>query len=86
MAALSTVLRDELERDSQRHLPRDSGTGFAALATQDLRAAINAIDDWADSNASAFNLAIPQPARGALNLKQKTYLLAYVIFKRAGIV
>lgn len=47
-----------------------------------LRAAIDAIDDWVEENAASFNLAIPQPARGALSARQKAGLLNYVVTRR----
>jgi hypothetical protein len=53
-----------------------------ALTKADLRAAVNAIDGWADANAGAFNTAIPQPARSALSAKQKALLLMMVIRRR----
>lgn len=56
--------------------------GTISISKADLRAAINAIDVWADDNASEFNLAIPQPARGSLTAKQKAWLLMAVIAKR----
>jgi hypothetical protein len=56
------------------------------LTKANVRDAINAIDDWVDTNASAFNTAIPTPARTEMTVKQKTFALAYVIFKRAGIL
>lgn len=52
------------------------------LVKADLRAAVNAVDDWVDANAAAFNTAIPQPARGALTAKQKAKLLFYVVNRR----
>ena len=52
------------------------------LSKPDLRAAVNAIDDWVDANAAAFNTAIPQPARGTLTAKQKAQLLFHVVSKR----
>ncbi len=52
------------------------------LSKVDLRAAVNAIDDWVDTNTAAFNSAIPQPARGALTTKQKANLLLYVVTQR----
>ena len=54
-------------------------TGKAAL-----RAAIDAVDDWLDANATAFNQAIPQPARSALTAAQKLELLYIVARKRFG--
>lgn len=53
-----------------------------ALTKADLRAAVDAIDTWVDDNASAFNLAIPQPARGVLSTKQKAELLLVVVRRR----
>lgn len=52
----------------------------------ELRAAIDAIDNWVDSNATSFNAAIPQPARSALTTKQKAALLMYVVQKRFGVL
>lgn len=52
------------------------------ITKADLRAALNAADQWADDNASEFNLAMPQPARGSLTAKQKALLLMFVIAKR----
>lgn len=52
------------------------------LSKTDLRAAINAVDDWLDANAASLNSAIPQPARGALTTAQKTELVFYVMHKR----
>jgi hypothetical protein len=52
------------------------------LTKADLRAAVDAIDQWADDNAAAFNVAIPLPARTALTAKQKAQLLFYVVRRR----
>ena len=60
-----------------------SGTRTAvSIVKADMRAAVNAIDDWVQANASAFNTAIPQPARGALSTQQKAKLLWYVVQRR----
>lgn len=60
-----------------------SGTRTAvSIVKADMRAAVNAIDDWVQANASAFNTAIPQPARGALTTQQKAKLLWYVVQRR----
>lgn len=40
-------------------------------------------DRSTDANAAEFNTAIPVAARTALNTKQKTQLLVYVIKRRA---
>lgn len=52
------------------------------LSKVDLRAAVNAIDVWVDTNTSAFNTAIPLPARTSLTTKQKANLLLYVVKRR----
>jgi hypothetical protein len=52
------------------------------LNKTDLRAAVNAIDVWVDSNAASLNTAIPQPARGALSQTQKTRLFLAVVSRR----
>lgn len=62
---------------------RDSSVGaMAALTKPQLRAAVDAADDWANSNATAFNSALPVAARNALTGPQKALLLSYVINKR----
>jgi hypothetical protein len=55
---------------------------FFGMSKTDLRAAVNAADQWADDNASSFNLAIPQPARGAMTAKAKARLLVWVVERR----
>ena len=52
------------------------------LTKPEFLAAVNAVDAWVDLNASAFNLAIPQPARGVLTARQKAELLYRVALKR----
>lgn len=53
-----------------------------SITKADLRAAVDAADAWADSNAAAYNTAIPQPARGALTAQQKARILLFVIRRR----
>lgn len=40
----------------------------------DLRAAVDAMDDWWDTVKVSGNQAIPQPARSALTARQKKYI------------
>lgn len=56
--------------------------GAVAVTKQDLRAAVDALDDFMDTNAGAINAAIPQPARGGLTTSQKALLLMYVVKQR----
>lgn len=53
-----------------------------SIAKADLRAAVDAVDEWIEANMASFNAAIPQPARGALSAKQKALLLAFVLRRR----
>lgn len=57
-----------------------------SITKADLRAAINAADDWIDANSASFNAALPQPARGALSATQKTFLFVYVAMRRRGML
>ena len=53
-----------------------------SITRQDLRLAVNAVDDWLEANAVAANAAIPQPARAALSASQKAAILMYVTARR----
>lgn len=59
------------------------GLGLDLTKTQ-LRAAVDAVDDWCDTNATSFNQTIPAAARSALTPAEKALLLAYVAMRRAG--
>lgn len=83
MALLDEPSRVEVWRD----IMRDAAVGtFGSLTKAELRAAVDAVDAWADANAAAYNSAIPQPARGVLTAKQKALLLMYVAAKRHNIL
>lgn len=76
------ALLDEANRQALRNYwMRRFGTH---ITKDDLRAAINATDDWIDANAAAYNAAIPQPARAQLTSDQKTLLFCFVALRRAG--
>ena len=51
-----------------------------------LRAAIDATDTWIDTNAAAFNSALPAPFRTGATQTQKTILFCWVAMRRAGIL
>ena len=63
---------------------RDNRDTVGAMTKAHLRDAVNAIDDFLETNAAAVNTAIPQPARGALSTTQKARLIAYVALRRWG--
>jgi len=52
------------------------------ITKPDLRAAVNAIDDFMNNNASTLNAALPLPARTELTTEQKALILTYVVNKR----
>lgn len=83
MAVLSDSDRAQLHAEFMRVAANVQALG---ITKAELRAAVNAVDDWAEANTAAFNSAIPQPARGAMSTKQKALLLNYVTNKRAGIL
>lgn len=80
MAVLSDADRAELWAQFMRDL--SAVREATALSKADLRAAINAADAWADSNAASYNTALPQPARNTLTAAQKARILSYVIARR----
>lgn len=47
-----------------------------------LRAVVDAMDDWWETVAAAGNSAIPQPQRGILTTKQKAALFMMVLRRR----
>lgn len=48
------------------------------LSKSDLRAAVDATDQWIEDNQASFNQALPLPARTALTQKQKVRLFMEV--------
>lgn len=84
MAVLTSAERQALWAELMRDLSNRGEP--VALTKQDLRAALDAADDWAEANAASFNAAIPQPARAQLTARQKAMLLAWVITRRWEVV
>lgn len=80
MAVLSDPDRAGLHAQIMHDLSVDHDS--CAVTKADLRAALNAADDWANSNAASFNSALPLPARTALTAQQKARLLMAVIKRR----
>lgn len=80
MAVLSDPDRVLCWRDAM-----DRSYDIGTVVKTDLRTAINDIDAWVDANASAFNTAISQPARGALTSRQKAALLMIVVARRFAV-
>lgn len=80
MAVLSEGDRAAIHGSYMREEPGAHGD----ISKAEIRAAVNALDDWFDTNASTINQAIPLPARTTLTLAQKSRLVRYVIAKRYG--
>lgn len=76
MAVLPNPDRAEVWADYIRQT-----TGLA-VTKADLRAAVDAVDSWLNTNAASYNTAIPQPARSTLSASQKAKLLMHVVNKR----
>jgi len=51
-----------------------------------IKAAIDATDQWIDDNASLFNSALPAAFRNTATAEQKTQLFCMVALKRAGLL
>lgn len=63
---------------------RDTTLSLAGVTKPDIKAAVDATDDWIDANQASFNTALPQPFRGTASLSVKTLLFCYVAMRRAG--
>lgn len=81
MAVLPDLDRERIWRWFMRR-----NTGSCGFTKADLRAAINATDDWIDTNATAYNLALPVAFRTSASLAQKTLVFCWVAMRRAGIL
>ncbi len=78
------VLSDADRVDEWAGFMSDASSRFELidLTKQDLREAVNAVDDWIDANAAAFNQALPVAARTSLTAAQKAELLMRVVRRR----
>jgi hypothetical protein len=65
------VLSEQERFDVWAEAMRGRVPGALELTKPELRAAVDAMDDWIDANSASFNSSIPQPARAALTTKQK---------------
>jgi hypothetical protein len=79
MPALSEADREAIFNEM---IAKNRAGEIDSLTRAELRAAIDATDDWTVANAASYNSALPQPARGVLTAPQKALLLSYVIRRR----
>lgn len=75
------ALSAQQNREAAVLMVRDE-PGLETMSKTDLAAAVAAADQWVTDNATAFNLALPQPFRGTATAAQKAALLSYVALRR----
>lgn len=80
MALLSSQDRADMVVEISQKLSDDREIFNVRKA--DLRAAVNAADQWAEDNAASYNTALPAAFRTTATVQQKAALLMYVIKKR----
>lgn len=80
MAIMTDADRFEAWAEFMRSISGDKEP--ISITKTDLRAALNAVDQWVSDNSASFNAAIPQPARNQLTASQKARLLLYVVSRR----
>ncbi len=84
MAILSGANRREVWAQFMRKLSRLNEP--LSIDKAQLRAAVDATDQWIENNAANFNSALPLPARAALTASQKVRLFTIVAERRFGVL
>lgn len=82
------MLTEPQRQDTSAEIQRDLSKirEPIALTKAELKAAIDATDDWIESNQAAFNTALPAAARANLTANQKVKLFMYVASKRFEVI
>jgi hypothetical protein len=75
------VLSDQDRADVTQEFMQQA-LGPHTITKADIRAAVNALDDWYNSNAASANAALPQPARGAMSQADKAHMSNLIVSKR----
>jgi len=57
---------------------------LGSVSKSQLRAAIDATDQWVENNQASFNSALPEPARTELSTAQKTLIFCAVAVMRVS--
>jgi hypothetical protein len=83
MAVLSAQDRQRISTGLQRSTAVFGGV--PNVLKSDLLAAVNATDDWIDTNSAAFNTALPTLFRNNASLAQKTILFCAVALARVSL-
>ncbi len=80
MATLGELQRIEVWADLMRRYSTDGES--IGINKNDLRAAVDALDDYFDANAVTINNALPAAAKAGLTTKQKAVMLMFVVTQR----
>ena len=81
MAVLTDEQRKEEWAEFMRAVCSDQEP-LTGMTKADIRAAVNALDDYLNDNAAAINQSLPEPARSELTTPQKARLLTRVVARR----
>ena len=81
MAVLSDTIRAQVWRGLMRYWSAQIEV-IGGITKADLQAAVNAADDWANTNATSFNTALPTAFKTNATAGQKALLLAVVCLAR----
>lgn len=82
MAVLDDTTRANIAANLMREWSNDRES--VAALKPDVRAMVNALDDFMDAHATDVNNAIPQPARSQFTVGQKARALARIVLARWG--
>lgn len=80
MAVLDATTRAAVHAELMRRISNERQS--CAITKSDLRAAVDAMDDFLNTNQTAINNAFPTAARTGLTTAQKALVLMYVIDQR----
>ena len=69
------VWAEIMQELSDKHFP-------AGFNKTDLRAAVDAADQWVSDNESSYNTSLPEPFKSTASAKGKALVLTYVLVKR----
>jgi hypothetical protein len=84
MAVLNDTIRAQCWRGLMRYWSAQFET-ITGITKIDLQAAVNAADDWANTNATSFNNALPTAFKNNATAAQKALLLAVVALARFNV-
>lgn len=84
MALIDADRQDAARRWARRAFGELSQT--ASVDHDQVKAAVDAVDDWCEANQASFLAALPLGFKNGSTAAQKALLLAFVVMKRAGVI